>query len=129
MRSHACCPRTSFEWYTPDSSVTHADALCFSELSSDWGCVRPLPTQARLRKLRLFAGPVAHGFARDACIPWEMPPRNLRNKKHDTELFELPEGEIPLDYRGFKNAVYEALGEDGLIPLHIGDPTHTGRKP
>jgi len=84
---------------------------------------------ARLRKLRLFVGPVAHGFARDALIPWEMPPRNIRSNKNDTELFELPEGEIPLDYRGFSNTdAYEALGEDDLIPLHIGDPSHKGRK-
>jgi hypothetical protein len=83
-----------------------------------------------LRKLRLFQGPVAHGFARDALIPWEMPPRKLRSSAMmDTELFELPECEIPLDYRGFKNiAAYEALGEDDLIPLHIADPSHKGRK-
>lgn len=58
-----------------------------------------------------------------------MPPRKVRSSRMDTELYELPEGEIPLDYRGFRNTeAYEALGEDDLIPLHIGDPSHKGRK-
>jgi len=79
---------------------------------------------ARMRKLRLFAGPIPHGFAKDALSDWEMPPRNVRKSKLKSDMY-LEEGEWPLVPHEWKN--WKDTGDE-LIVIHRADPSHTGGK-
>lgn len=49
--------------------------------------------KARMRKLRIFPG-TEHPFTRVDLVPWEMPPRKLRDKGLG---WVIPEGSIPMN--------------------------------